>query len=81
MEARVLRQHSYVQTSKHLDLSGSGRLSGLRLAELPPPLRLEYHLSFPGAAPSLSSFPFSGDLYTQNPDSFPPHPLSSYRHF
>lgn len=26
MEARVLRQHSDVQTSKHLDLSGSGRL-------------------------------------------------------
>lgn len=33
MEARVLRQHSDVQTSKHLDLSGSGRLC--RVSALP----------------------------------------------
>lgn len=39
-KARVLRQHSDVQTSKHPDLSPSVRLS------LPSPLELEYHLFF-----------------------------------
>lgn len=75
MEARVLRQHSDVQTSKHLDLSGSGRLSGLRLTELPCLRRCDSSTTYPSLASPPFLRPPDGDLSTQNPGSFPLHPL------
>lgn len=63
MEARVLRQHSDVQTSKHLDLSGSGRLC--RVSALPSCccccFCCDSSTTYPSLqfSPSLSSFHLS----------------------
>lgn len=66
MEARVLRQHSDVQTSKHLDLSGSGRLC--RVSALPS-CCCDSSTTYPSLQrepPSLSSSSFGPGISSQN---------------
>jgi len=78
MEARVLRQHSDVQTSKHLDLSGSGavcvgslpRRAATAAAATRVPLILP---------PTISFFVYPrSEISSQKPvGSFSPHPSFS----